>query len=52
MIVTVGDALPRQAQGHIGEGCVKCEHFLNDVADVADQTHRKGRYGDASNELR
>ena len=38
MIVTVGDASPRQARGHIGESCVKWEHFLNDVADVADQT--------------
>ena len=38
MIVTVGDASPRQARGHIGDGCVKWEHFLNDVADVADQT--------------
>ena len=32
-IVTVGDASPRQARGHIGDGCVKWEHFLNDVAD-------------------
>ena len=38
MIVTVGEALPRQARGHIGDGCVKWKHFLNDVADVADQT--------------
>ena len=38
MIVTVGDASPRQARGHIGDGCVKWEHFLNDGADVADQT--------------
>ena len=38
MIVTVGDASPRQARGHIGDGCVKWEHLLNDVADVADQT--------------
>ena len=38
MIVTVGDASPRQARGHIGDGCVKWEHFQNDVADVADQT--------------
>ena len=37
MIVTVGDASPRQARGHIGDGCVKWEHFLKDVA-VADQT--------------
>ena len=33
MIVTVGDASPRQAREHIGDGCVKREHFLNDVAD-------------------
>ena len=33
MIVTVGDASPRQARGHIGDDCVKWEHFLNDVAD-------------------
>ena len=33
MIVTVGDASPRQARGHIGDGCVKWKHFLNDVAD-------------------
>ena len=38
MIVTVGDASPRQARGHIGDGCVKWEHFVNDVTDVADQT--------------
>ena len=38
MIVIVGDASPRQARGHIGDGCVKWAHFLNDVADVADQT--------------
>ena len=38
MIVTVGDASPRQARGHIGDGCVKLKHFLNDVANVADQT--------------
>ena len=38
MIVTVGDASLRQARGHIGDGCVKWEHLLNDVADVADQT--------------
>ena len=38
LIVTVGDASPRQARGYIGEGCVKWKHFLNDVADVADQT--------------
>ena len=38
MIVTVGEASPRQARGYIGDGCVKWKHFLNDVADVADQT--------------
>ena len=38
MIVTVGDASPRQARGHIGDGCIKWEHFLNYVANVADQT--------------
>ena len=38
MIVTVGDASPRQAQGHIGDSCVKWKHFLSDVSDVADQT--------------
>ena len=38
MIVTVGDASPRQARGQIGDSCVKWEHFLNDVADVTDQT--------------
>ena len=38
MIVTVGDASPRQARGHIGDCCVEWKHFLNDVADVADQT--------------
>ena len=26
-------ASPRQARGHIGDDCVKWEHFLNDVAD-------------------
>ena len=38
MIATVGDASPRQARGHIGDDFVKWKHFLNDVADVADQT--------------
>ena len=33
MIVTVGDTSPRQARGHIGDGCVEWEEFLNDVAD-------------------
>ena len=45
MIVTVGDASPRQARGQIGDGCVKWEHFLNDVADLADQTGMvRGRF--------
>ena len=38
MIVTVGDASPRQARGHIGDVWVKWKHVLKDVADVADQT--------------
>ena len=38
MMATVGDASPRQARGHIGDGFVKWKHFLNNVADVADQT--------------
>ena len=38
MIVTVGDASPRQARGHIGDSCVKWKHFLSDVSEVADQT--------------
>ena len=38
MIVTVGDASPRQARGHIGDIWVKWKHVLKDVADVADQT--------------
>ena len=38
MIATVGDASPRQARGHFGDGFVKWKHFLNNVADVADQT--------------
>ena len=38
MIVTVGDASPRQARGHIGDVLVKWKHVLKDVADVADQT--------------
>ena len=33
MIVTVGDASPRHARGHVGDICVKWKHFLNDVAD-------------------
>ena len=33
MMVAVGDASARQARGHIGDGCVKWENFLNDVAD-------------------
>ena len=38
MIVTVDDASPRQAQGYIGDSCVKWKHILSDVSDVADQT--------------
>ena len=38
MIVTVGDASPRQARGHIGDVWVKWKHVLKDVADIADQT--------------
>ena len=38
MIVTVGDASPRQAQGHNGDSCIKWKYFLSDVSDVADQT--------------
>ena len=53
MIVTVGGASPRQARGHIGDVWVKWKHVLKDVADVADQTGTvRGRYGDASKELR
>ena len=37
MIVTVGDASPRQARGHIGDSCVKWKHFLSYVSDVTDQ---------------
>ena len=38
LIATVGDASPRQAQGHIGDNCVKWKDFLSNVPDVADQT--------------
>ena len=38
MIVTVGDASPRQARGHIGDCCIEWKHFLTDVSDVTDQT--------------
>ena len=38
MIVTVSDASPRQAQGHIGDSCVKSKHFVSDASDVTDQT--------------
>ena len=38
MIVTVSDPSPRHAWGYIGDICVKWKHFLNDVANVADQT--------------
>ena len=37
MIVTVSDALLRQARGHIRDGCVKWKHFSNDFSYVADQ---------------
>ena len=33
MIVAVSDASPRQARAHIGDGCVRWKHSLNDVAD-------------------
>ena len=33
MIITVGDALLRQARGHFKDGCIKWKHILNDVAD-------------------
>ena len=38
MIVTVGDASPRQAQGHIGGSCIRWNHFLSDASDVTDWT--------------
>ena len=38
MIVTVGDASPRQVRGHIDEDFVKWKHVRNDVSNVADQT--------------
>ena len=38
MIVTVGEASPKQAQGHIRPRYVKWKHFLSDVSDVVDQT--------------
>ena len=37
MIVTVGDASPKQAQRHISDSCAKLKYFQSDVADVADQ---------------
>ena len=37
-VVTVSNVSPRQARGHIVEGCIKWTHILNNVADVADQT--------------
>ena len=40
MIETLGDASPRQAQGHVGDRCVKWNHFLSDVSDV---TAQKGK---------
>ena len=33
MIVTVGDASPRQARGHIGDSYVERKHFLSNIAD-------------------
>ena len=33
MIITVCDALPRQARGHFKDGGIKWKHILNDVAD-------------------
>ena len=46
MIVTVGDASPTQAREHIGDGCDKWKHLLNDFADVADQAGTlRGRIG-------
>ena len=33
MTVTVGDASPRQAWGHFGDGCIKWKHILNGVTD-------------------
>ena len=32
-MIVVGDASPTKVRGHIGDGCVKWKHFLNDVAD-------------------
>ena len=37
-VPTVEDTSPRQAQGNIGDSCVKWKHFLSDVSDVAAQT--------------
>ena len=34
VVVTVGDASPRQAWGHLGDGCV-WKQFLNNISDVA-----------------
>ena len=49
MIVSVGDASPRQAQGHTGDSCVKWKHSLSDVST---SPIRRGQYADASKELR
>ena len=38
MIATVGDTSQRQAQGQIGDSCVKWKNPLSDVSDVTDQT--------------
>ena len=38
MIVTVGDASPRKARGHIGDSCVERKNLLSDVSDASDQT--------------
>ena len=47
MIVTVGDASPRQARGHMGDGCVKWEHFLNDVADQTETVRGRSKRFDS-----
>ena len=49
MIVTADDASWRQAQGHIGDSCVKWKNFLSDVSDVE---YQMGQYGDALKEWR
>ena len=45
MIVTVGDASPRQARGHIGNSCVKWKHFLSDVSDVTERVEMRLKPG-------